>query len=319
MNEVSIEGKEGIKATIIADSVDPKGKRITTFELEYPRMIHAELMTHRLFSRNAASSRAIPILKKMGMVWNNPAMPVHWGKNQPGMQAVAELTSVKLKIGKAGWKLASKIACGSAYVLYKAGVHKQITNRILEPFERYKVVVTATEYDNWFWLRDHPDAQPEIQELAGLMAAALDESSPIFLRLGDWHLPYITTEVRLDGTIEYSVKIEPEPGVLRVVKLSLENAIKVSASCCAQVSFRTVNKSVMIALAIYEKLVTSTPVHASPFEHQATPMMVGGIDPRSGETQEGVTHYDTKGNTWSGNLMGWIQYRQTIPNNAHWG
>jgi thymidylate synthase ThyX len=78
-----------ISAKIIADSISESeyGDRITTFELEYPRFIHGELMTHRLFSRNAASSRAIPINKMMDQVLTAPAMPVEWGLNKSGMQA----------------------------------------------------------------------------------------------------------------------------------------------------------------------------------------------------------------------------------------
>lgn len=316
----TVVGKQGIKATIIADSINEAGNRITTFELEYPRIVHSELMTHRLFTRNAASSRAIPIMKKLKMVWDNPAMPVHWGKNQSGMQAAVELTGVRRWIGQHGWTLASKVACASAYVLYKAGVHKQITNRIVEPFERFKVVVSATEYDNWFWLRDHPDAQPEIQELARVMRAAMEDSDPVFLRVEDWHLPYVMTEVGNDGVVRYFIeKLDVEGEHVLLEELDVETAKKVSASCCAQVSYRSLNTGVGIAMSIFKKLVESEPVHASPFEHQATPMLIGGIDVQTGRVQEGVTHFDVNGNVWSGNFKGWIQHRQLIPDNAYWG
>lgn len=316
VTNLRIEGKEGISATILADSVSSvSGKRITTFELEYPRLIHSELMTHRLFSRNAASSRAIPIKKKIKMIWNNPAMPVHWGKNQPGMQAKAEIQGFKRSLAKFAWKTASTVACISTYTLFKLGIHKQIVNRILEPFERYKVVLTATEYENWFWLRDHEDAQPEIRELAGVMNEARRLSNPKTLYPGEWHLPYVHTQRDLAGPIQYVVDGK---------EIDLETAQQVSASCCAQVSYRVLNQSIEKAKDIFDKLINSVPVHASPTEHQATPMKC--FDQLSyvaagNDFEDGITHVKTNNNLnecdlWSGNLCSWIQYRQLIPNNV---
>ena len=80
-----------MEVKVIADSISESGKRITTFQLKYPRFIHSEVMTHRVFSRNASSSRAIPVKKMIEQVRNNPAMPIHWGANQSGMQAKNEL------------------------------------------------------------------------------------------------------------------------------------------------------------------------------------------------------------------------------------
>lgn len=145
------------KATIVADSVSAvNGQRLITYELEYPRFIHAELMTHRLFSRNAASSRAIPISKMMEMVEETPAMPVEWGMNQAGMQA-KEVHS-NPEVCESVWKLAAQQAVYSAQALQNLGLHKQIVNRVLEPFQIMKTIVTATEFDNFFWLRCHKDA-----------------------------------------------------------------------------------------------------------------------------------------------------------------
>lgn len=312
-----VVGKEGISAKIIADSYsDSSRRRITSFELEYPRFIHSELMTHRLFTRNAASSRAVPILKKLKMVWSNPAMPVHWGKNQSGMQAKEELTGVRRYLARFGWRAASKIACASAYILYKAGVHKQIVNRITEPFERFKIVLTATEFENWYWLRNHTDAQPEIQELAYVMDIAHRQSAPQVLYDGEWHVPYIKTRrPGKDSPLEY---------IANGKEVSIEDALKISASCCAQVSYRTLNSSLKTALSIYDKLVTSEPVHASPFEHQAKPTK--HFDSMSyvfnnENYEEGVTHLTLgrpleDSNVWSGNFCGWIQHRQLIPNHV---
>lgn len=148
-----------ISAKVIKDSVPPQGIRITTLELEYPRIIHSELMTHRVFSRNSASSRAIPVSKVIELVESNPAMPVHWGKNQAGMQAKEELDDLKKEAVRQLWLEAAKQAVSIAKVMADIGCHKQVVNRILEPFQHMKVVVTSTEWANWDWLWDHPDAE----------------------------------------------------------------------------------------------------------------------------------------------------------------
>ena len=296
--------KNQISAKIIADSTS-KGNRITTFELQYPRFVHSELMTHRLFSRNAASSRAIPIKDKIKMVWKNPVIPVSWGRNQSGMQASKQLEGWRLSFAKSFWKFSSKVACVLAFVMMKFQVHKQITNRILEPFEVYKTIVTATEFDNWFHLRNHKDAQPEIRQLSIEMFRAMSVSVPKELAPHQWHLPYIEFK---DG--EYFSKGQ---------RVTLGEAQKISASCCAQVSYRTLKESIKVAINIYNKLVESSPVHASPFEHQATPMSRPNgksLVVSKGHPDEGVTHMDMNGNYWSGNLKGWVQHRQLIPGHA---
>jgi hypothetical protein len=277
-----------ITAKIIKDSISEKGKRLTTFELEYPRMVHSEFLTHRMVSRNAASSRAIPVSTMIKLVWNNPACPVHWGKNQSGMQAKEELTGFKLSLTKTLWKLSGKVACVFAYILNKAGCHKQIVNRIIEPWSHIKVVASATEWDNFFYLRNHPDAQPEIHELARVMWEEYKESIPTILHEGEWHLPYIDDHYRIAGkhTGFYS------DGKM----ITLQEAIKLSASLCAQVSYRKADESIEKATMIYDRLVTSKPVHASPFEHQATP------------TNCNISI--------SGNFRGWRQHRQDIEGNV---
>lgn len=298
-----------IKATVIQDSTH-MGKRITTFELEYPRFIHAELMTHRQFSRNAASSRAIPIEKMISHVVENPAAPIHWGANQPGMQAKQELGELAKFNAKTIWQLAVDSAISWAKELSSTGAHKQIANRITEPFQTMKTIVTATEWDNWFWLREHPDAQPEIHELARCMREAMESSTPLTLNPGEWHVPYVERH-RWDtvGPVYYAIS---------GVQVTLEEAQMISASCCAQVSYRKTDDSLEKARMVYSRLVDSEPVHASPVEHQATPM----DSPRTylGDSHEawetGVTHLDRKGHFWSGNFKGWIQFRQLVPNNA---
>lgn len=331
-----------ISAKIVADSISEDGNRITTFELNYPRFIHGELMTHRLFSRNAMSSRAVPISKMIEQVRNDPAMPVHWGKNQAGMQAkgecddpviidewseydtpcdlhLFECTSMSVTREDA-WKEAAWQAAYIAKAMSDSGYHKQIVNRLLEPFQWMKTVVTATEFDNFFYLRCHEDAQPEIKVLAEKMWEEYNKSAPMLLKSGEWHVPYVYTTKVSSGEVYYSVMREGDLDE----RVSLEEALKVSASCCAQVSYRVLDNGLDKAKMIYDRLVESKPVHASPFEHQATPIgfdefeLGSDGEPLLFDMPEGVTHMDRGGSMWSGNLKGWIQHRQLIKDNVCW-
>ena len=307
--KISHGGNGGIVATIIADSVSQAGQRITTLQLKYPRFIHAEFMTHRMFSRNASSSRAIPVAKMLKQVREDPAMPIHWGANQRGMQANGEVEGIKQ--AQAAWTLAAEKAAGVAEMMADIGLHKQVANRILEPFQFMHTVVTATEWDNFFALRDHKDAQPEIRELAVCMKTCMDDSLPALLLEGEWHVPYVTS-------IEH---------------LSIEDSIKCSAARCARVSYLNHDKSApsvegdlklynMLAVRPYDDgkghlLGASDPVHLSPLEHQATSMDSFDQNMRIYEDGHidcvrGVTHFDKSGGTWSGNFRGMIQWRQMI-------
>ena len=273
-----------ITASILADSI-AYGQRALSFRLRYPRFIHAEELTHRVLStgveivvpdgfmydqdlsRNASSSRAIPVERQIEDVLRDTAMPIHWGKNQPGMQAREEhdaLIDVSWVGGGPGakcdaheaWLLARDNAVDMARAFHQAGYHKQIVNRLLEPFSHINVVVTATRWQNFFDLRLHPDAQPEIHELAKQMKAAMDASTPVELRPGQWHLPYMTTEDR--------------------VGQALGDQIQVSAARCARTSYQThdgkpteFGADLKLAGALWES------GHFSPFEHQLTPWEPG--------------------------------------------
>ncbi len=306
-----------IKAKIIADSESTYGTRITTFELEYPRFIHGEFMTHRLFSRNAASSRAIPVERMIELVKENTAMPIHWGKNQPGMSAKEECNEMLDSHSESPgytredwWKEARDMAIIHAREYANKGYHKQIVNRLTEPFSMIKVVCTATDYNNFWWLRDHKDAQPEIQELARKMKEAYDAHLPVRLEQGEWHTPYY-----MDGWWN------------KDCPTSLEDALAISSSCCAQVSYRRLDDSIDKAREIFARLIESKPAHASPMEHQATPIDVDAYSDGFcyDELPKGITSLsredDAKGNQnfWSGNFRNWIQHRQLIPENAKYG
>lgn len=295
-----VKGKGGIVARVVAKSVSAtSGTEIITWELEYPRIVHSELMTHRVFSRNSASSRAIPVLKVIEQVRYNPAKPVHWGKNQAGMQANEELDSVHKQAVESLWEVAAEHSCYIARAMEQHGAHKQVVNRILEPFQFMKVVLTTTEKNNFYWLRDHKDADPTIHELARCMREADDNSTAVVLNAGDWHTPYYGDgfwNPWCDDTVY--------------------NALMISSSCAAQVSYRKLDDSLEKAGTVYKRLVESEPVHASPFEHQATPIEYTGGDTNNPfHWPVGVTHMSKDGSLWSGNFKDWLQHRQMIPNN----
>jgi len=281
-----------IEAQVITDSIAPTNKRITTLQLKYPRFIHSEFMTHRVFSRNASSSRAIPVAKMIEQVRNNPAMPIHWGKNQPGMQAKEEMDSISAADARTSWRLAARDAASHAEYMMELGAHKQVANRILEPFQHIHVVVTATEWDNFFELRAHEDAQPEIHELAIQIRAAMDASTPVLLQPGEWHLPYVFGEER---NTERS-------------GLDVETLRKVSAARCCRVSYLRHDgnySTIAEDLALCDRLIGARPLHASPFEHQATP---DALEPHP--YSEGATQWECP--DLHGNFVGWIQHRKLI-------
>lgn len=242
-------------AKIIADSVGYYGgamSRLTTIQLRYPRLVHSELMTHRVFSRNASSSRAIPVAKMIEQVRTDPAAPYVWTTNKPGMQGDVVTDPELIAKYDQMWIEAANQAADNAEVLMGEGLHKQVVNRILEPFQWISVIVTATEWANWFELRNHKDADPTIKRLAEVMLAAMEESEPKHLIAGEWHLPYVSKE---------------EKSALPIATL-----VKISAARCARVSYLTHDgefPDVDKDIALYERLVGSRPLHASPIEHQA--------------------------------------------------
>lgn len=294
-----------ITAKVIEDSISPEGIRLTTLQLRYPRFIHAEFMTHRVFSRNASSSRAIPIHRLIEDVETEPATPIHWGKNQKGMQAHEEIDN-RLKLeARAVWWTAMMDAVKRAKTLADLGVHKQIVNRIIEPWSHINVVVTSTKWANFFALRDHPDAQPEIRALARTMKDAMKASKPRLLNHGEWHLPYVDSFRVGDRLLYVGENRDVLPEGL---------AKKISVARCARVSYLTHDgrkPTIEEDLRLYDKLIRGNPIHASPFEHQATP-------DRLRREHEGLTVVEGEGySIWDrphlhGNFHGWIQHRKMI-------
>ncbi|TAM61866.1 hypothetical protein EPN52_01715 [bacterium] len=240
----------GFAARVLLDSISPRGARLITLEVIFPRFVLAEFNTHRVFSRNSASSRAIPTAKLIERVLEDPVVPVEWGRNKAGMSASEVLTETEEREALRIWLSARDAAVEHARRLAGLGVHKQVLNRILEPFLWHTVIVTATEWDNFFALRCAPSAQPEIRRAALLMRAALDASTPRPVEHGAWHLPLIQEDER---------------------HVEIEQRKAISAARCARVSYLTHDgrRDRQRDLELYERLAASR--HLSPFEHIATP------------------------------------------------
>lgn len=324
INKDFLQRDSNITAKIVADSVSELGKRITTFELEYPRYIHCELLTHRMLSKNCSSSRAIPIEKMLGYIENNMAVPVYLGRNKSGMQAVEEIEDKEPALRF--WKNSFIGVKSTVNLLTKLGLHKQIANRLTEPYQMMKVVVTATEWDNFFNLRIDKDAQPELVVLADKMFNAMQGSTPKTLKAGQWHLPYVDS-IESDEKPIVSSRDNDQYYFLtdndgnNLGEIYLEDAIKISVASCAAVSYRTENMTLAKADKIFDMLINAENLHSSPFEHVAKPahytnkgMMVNEQSPVTWE--DGITHMKRSGELCSGNFTGWIQYRHLLDNNT---
>ena len=303
----------GFDAKVLADSQSPAGYRLTTLEATFPRFVLAEFNTHRVFSRNSASSRAIPIAKQLRRVLDDPYVPIEFGSNQPGMQAGPALDGEKRDAAECEWLRARDDAVrrvlglvSDPAVLAGEGdldgalrrveeaireksqpaewlnVHKQVANRLLEPFMWHTVIVTATEWENFFNLRCHPDAQPEIRLVAESMRAAVEASEPARLAEDEWHLPLVRPEDRAQVS-------------------STEDLIKVSAGRCARVSYLTHagQRDLDADVQLHNRLLESG--HMSPLEHPARPLSAAELE--RGE--------------WNGNFRGWHSYRKTIAGEAN--
>jgi thymidylate synthase ThyX len=260
-------------AKVILDSISPAGHRLTTMEVVLHRFVLAEFNTHRVFSRNSASSRAIPVKKQIERVMTDPAIPLSWPAEKPGMQGGEELTDTDKEWALGYWLKARDAAVHEVRALTRdtleRPVHKSVANRLLEPFMWHTVIVSSTEWDNFFGLRCNPLAQPEIQAAAYAMRDAYEKSNP---QPRAWHLPYIN---EYDGD------------------LSLSDCKKVSAARCARVSYLTQDgvRDPTKDIDLYERLISADPPHSSPLEHVATPASIGDV---------------------SGNFHGWHQLRHLV-------
>ena len=292
----------------------PNDKPLVTIRLRYPRIIHGEIMTHRVFSRNARSSRAVPVKTMLNEVRTVPFVPWHWGANQSGMQAGMEWNAPVvipsdedkpntdlIFAREEVWLFARDRAVDAASAMMEAGYHKQIPNRLLEPFSWIDTLITSNQWENFLWLRDHKDAEPHLQDLARLVRQALDEMEVQELASGYWHTPYIKPEEYRDA-----------PG--DTFEEQVQFLCKISAARCARISYKPFDgdASYERELERYNMLVNSDRVHASPTEHQATPDILSPL-PRG---RSGFSWHHPE---LHGNLKGWIQARKLIPNEVHHG
>jgi len=300
---------------IECDSINDKGIRLTTFVVTFPRIILAEFNTHRVFSRNSASSRAIPVRKQIRAVLDDPFIPAEFGTDQPGMQAGTPLGKDKYEIAKNIWLQqrdkavhgALELMTSPNYVSEKMSeldgdlvaaatqicdeyvdkdsnvrkredlltVSKGLANRLLEPFMWHTVVVTSTEWSNFFALRANLMAQLEIRTAAEMMLELYKSQQPTPLKKGEWHLPFI------------------KPGELKWVHDNKLDAVKVSSGRSARVSYMTHDgkRDYEEDIKLYNRLASAG--HMSPAEHVATP---------SGDSK------------FHGNFRGWMQHRKQLPN-----
>jgi thymidylate synthase ThyX len=234
---------------ILADSINPYGNRLTTFLIsDFPKCLLAELNTHRMFSRNAASSRAIPIEKMIEKVKADPFIP-HFTRNQKGMQGVEDLQPHEIRIARDVWLKALDAAVEQVYELIAIGIHKQNANRLLEPFMKVPVIVSATEWENFFKLRTHPTAQPEFREYAVEMLRLRKEHQPIPLKLHEWHIPFADDDF--------------------CASLTIRQKLKVATARCARLSYSTHlgEYSYEADQKLHDSLLENG--HLSPFEHCA--------------------------------------------------
>lgn len=242
------------RVKVLEHSKSPSGSELITLEIELHRFCLPENNTHRSISKNYQSSRAVPAKATRKLMLNDTALPVFWGLNQPGMKAKEEAKGLHKKLIKLWWWWCSRSAAFNHFIGEKLKVHKQLVNRVIEPYIYTKGVVTASleDWEAFFVLRCHKDAQPEIKALADCIKVAITRSKPKNLKYGQWHLP-----------------LAPEEG-------TLEERLKISVSTCAQASYRKGDDSLEKANIIWgflnfpdKGVYGEDPPHFSPSEHQA--------------------------------------------------
>lgn len=302
---------------ILADSVSPESVRITSMQATFPRFVLAEFNTHCMLGRNSASSRAIPVEKRVSAIQASPFVPAAFGKNQRGMQASENLEEAENAEAQRIWRVLAETSCWGARELAKLNAHKQYANRPTETYAWHTVIVTATDWRNFFALRCSPMAQPEIRTIAEMMRDAMAKSTPVTLCDNQWHLPLVR-----------DVDAPQLAELYRDDRIAL-----VSAARCARVSYLTHDgvRSVDADLELAQRLLHDG--HMSPFEHVARPATqidaieqlnrMGVLNVRAQPVDEdgdytGPAIVDMKKFHFA-KLRGWVPYRWTIPNEAVFG
>lgn len=284
VKNITLNGMASVE--LIEYSINSRGERIASLECIYPRYIHGEVMTHRVFSRNGASSRAIPVADNVSRVLTDPVVPLFFGKNQRGMQAEESVSEDVEKELRARWENLSRVVANECAEWDKLGLHKELCNRPMEAWSWMKTLITATDFDNFFELRHNGDATREIQNLSKGIDYLISSREPRLLKKGEWHLPYVTEAERK--------------------KYPLEDLLKVSTARCARTSYllhKGGSPTLEKDIALYEDLVGSRPLHASPAEHQATP---------DHTFLRPIRKIFNGKSPYCGNLNGWLQHRKFI-------
>ena len=275
------------RVRMVKDSISDRGIRLCTLHLRYWRPIHSELMTHRVFSRNARSSRAVPVATLL----KEQIFIPQFGLNQRGMQAKEDAPPELQAKWAHEWEELAEITRDYVRRWGEEGMHKQHANRPLEWFGWIDVLVSSTCWENFWALRIDTGAQPELQTLAAQMKICMEESEPQLLLPGEWHLPYVLEEEE---------------------NLRLELRLQLSTARCARLSYRPFdgNADMDAEQRRFNQLVVSQPVHASPAEHQATPdteINYVGVVQGKKRWQAEELH---------GNFVGWVQHRKCLPNES---
>jgi thymidylate synthase ThyX len=295
------------KVDILSDVVSPEGQRLLTIETSYPRFLHSEMLRHRMFSHSVASSRAIPTERLIDQVRNNPFIPETFNKRVKGMGVGDPLEELAAEAALKAWRVAAQEAADAAEFLMGIGLDKSRANRFLEPFLFVTDIITATEWDNFFALRDHPAAQLEFQKLARMIREAIEDSCPYVVNYGQWSLPLTNHDFPFDDG-------EPD----------WEHWKMVSASRCARVSFdnHTASEPRERTIERAERLIASG--HLSPFEHVARPFTQDEWRQARwleiAYRTECEKHYRKVDESYAasfyfrGNLRGWVQMRKEFPN-----
>lgn len=326
--------KTKINAQIVAHSINQQGDELISVLVTFPRIILAEVNTHRMLSKNTSSSRAIPFNKMLETIQNDPFIPIAWQKEHKGMQGTEYWTTDIDKL-ELEWLQARNKAVFQATTLHDSGVTKQLCNRLLEPFMWTTMLITGPKsgWDNFFNLRcpqydylgtffkskkdciretnaslsiedeltwlQHNKGQAEIHmmALAESIYDAVNESTPKILIPGEWHIPF-------EDKIKQEFALIP-------VQFTIPDSVKISTAMAARTSYTTVGEEKRLdykaMIGLHDRLLAQDPPHSSPLEHCAQAM-----------TKEeywsffGTTAQNTKGNGWCNNFKGFIPYRYMV-------
>lgn len=330
-----------ISATVVADSVNEFGNRATTVVCTFPRYILAEVNTHRMISKNSASSRAIPFIKMAQAVEQNPFIPMAFQKNHPGMQGTEYCTERESEVAKSAWLVARNKALEQAYYLATKNVTKQLINRLLEPYMYHTAIMTATEWENFFalrcpqytfgdkvfrsksdavqyfkgdaekhhktdWLRvNKGQSDIHMMSLAEAIWDARNESTPRQLKAGEWHIPFMNKIPSLIGC--------PDRATVATHGEFVPEYVKVSTAMCARTSYTVIGEEKEMTyeklVGIHDKLIVQRPLHASPMEHPMQAMthreyLTSFMTKNNEVIENGVCH----------NMRGFKTYRSMLLN-----